>query len=112
MPSLPPCPKCKSEHTYEDGALLICPECAHEWDPDADGAPDNDGARVWRDSAGNVLADGEGLASNERISALALASLKFLDDIEEAVNAALCQSAEPDPNASSVTNYVLCDCID
>lgn len=59
MPSLPPCPKCKSEHTYEDGALLICPECAHEWDPDADGAPDNDGARVWRDSAGNVLADGD-----------------------------------------------------
>ena len=60
----------------------------------------------------NVLADGDGLASNERISALALASLKFLDDIEEAVNAALCQSAEPDPNASSVTNYVLCDCVD
>ncbi len=60
----------------------------------------------------NVLADGDGLASNQRISALALASLKCLDDIEEAVNAALCQTAEPDPSASSVTNYVLCDCID
>ena len=60
----------------------------------------------------NVLADGDGLASNQRVSALALASLKSLDDIEEAVNAALRQPAEPGPNASSITNYVLCDCID
>ena len=28
---LPNCPKCKSEYTYEDGSLLICPECGHEW---------------------------------------------------------------------------------
>ena len=21
------------EYTYEDGALLVCPECAHEWSP-------------------------------------------------------------------------------
>lgn len=60
----------------------------------------------------NILADGDGLASNQRISALALASLKCLDDIENAVNAALCHPAEADPSASSVTNYVLCDCID
>ncbi|MEQ4602729.1 MAG: alkylphosphonate utilization protein, partial [Pseudomonas amygdali] len=25
--SLPSCPKCNSEYTYEDGSLLICPEC-------------------------------------------------------------------------------------
>lgn len=31
MSTLPPCPKCNSEYTYEDGAQLICPECAHEW---------------------------------------------------------------------------------
>jgi len=31
MESLPNCPKCGSEYTYEDGALLVCPECAHEW---------------------------------------------------------------------------------
>src|SRR5690606_35521084 len=31
MSSLPPCPQCKSTYTYEDGPLLICPECAHEW---------------------------------------------------------------------------------
>ena len=31
MTQLPPCPKCNSEYTYEDGANLVCPECAHEW---------------------------------------------------------------------------------
>ncbi|MGJ8678906.1 zinc ribbon domain-containing protein YjdM [Paraglaciecola sp.] len=29
----PPCPNCHSEFVYQDRALLICPECAHEWDP-------------------------------------------------------------------------------
>ncbi|OYW69387.1 MAG: alkylphosphonate utilization protein, partial [Pseudomonadales bacterium 32-42-5] len=29
--SLPNCPKCQSEYTYEDGDLLICPECSNEW---------------------------------------------------------------------------------
>lgn len=31
--SLPPCPACSCEYTYELGALLVCPECAHEWAP-------------------------------------------------------------------------------
>lgn len=31
--SLPNCPQCNSEYTYEDGVLLVCPECGHEWDP-------------------------------------------------------------------------------
>ena len=31
MSELPKCPKCSSVFTYADGALLICPECAHEW---------------------------------------------------------------------------------
>ncbi|HQX08765.1 MAG TPA: alkylphosphonate utilization protein, partial [Zoogloea sp.] len=29
MSSLPPCPQCKSEFTYEDGDNFVCPECAH-----------------------------------------------------------------------------------
>lgn len=59
MSSLPPCPKCQSEFTYEDGAMLVCPECAHEWSPGAaaDDAPE--AARVVRDAVGNVLADGD-----------------------------------------------------
>ena len=28
---LPKCPKCGGEYVYEDGPLLICPECAYEW---------------------------------------------------------------------------------
>ncbi|PKL95927.1 MAG: alkylphosphonate utilization protein, partial [Gammaproteobacteria bacterium HGW-Gammaproteobacteria-9] len=26
MSTLPPCPKCNSEYTYEDGQMLVCPE--------------------------------------------------------------------------------------
>ena len=33
MDKLPNCPKCNSEYTYEDGSLLVCPECAYEWTP-------------------------------------------------------------------------------
>ncbi len=31
--SYPPCPKCNSEFVYQDQDNLICPECAHEWNP-------------------------------------------------------------------------------
>jgi protein PhnA len=58
MSSLPPCPQCKSELTYEDGAMLVCPECAHEWSGAASAA-DSDGPRVVRDANGNVLQDGD-----------------------------------------------------
>lgn len=57
MSSLPPCPKCQSEFTYEDGALLVCPECAHEWSADA--AEGEGDAKVIKDSVGNVLQDGD-----------------------------------------------------
>lgn len=60
MPSLPNCPKCSSEYTYDDGLSLVCPECAHEWSPNAD---DNDSADipelVVKDANGNTLKDGD-----------------------------------------------------
>jgi protein PhnA len=31
MSQLPKCPICSSEYTYEDGDMLVCPECSHEW---------------------------------------------------------------------------------
>ena len=34
--ALPPCPACAEEYAYEDGALLVCPMCGHEWSPAAD----------------------------------------------------------------------------
>jgi protein PhnA len=58
MSELPPCPKCASTFTYEDGHQLVCPECAHEWMPGADEAAASD-ARVVKDAHGSVLADGD-----------------------------------------------------
>ena len=58
MSTLPPCPKCHSEFTYEDCGLYICPECAHEWSTQA-AAPADADSRVYRDSAGNVLQNGD-----------------------------------------------------
>jgi protein PhnA len=57
--ALPACPSCQSEYTYEDGGLYICPECAHEWSAQDTAAAVADEARVYRDSAGNVLQDGD-----------------------------------------------------
>jgi protein PhnA len=38
------------------GALMVCPECAHEWAPD-DSTAEEDG--VIKDAVGNVLTDGD-----------------------------------------------------
>lgn len=58
MSALPPCPQCQSEYTYADGAQFVCPECAHEWSATA-AAPAEDGPKVYRDSTGAVLQDGD-----------------------------------------------------
>ena len=58
MNTLPKCPKCNSEYTYEDGLLFICPECTHEWAKDTvENTGDNDS--IIKDANGNVLADGD-----------------------------------------------------
>jgi protein PhnA len=59
MNALPPCPKCHSEFVYEDGASYICPECAHEWPVNEAAGSAEPAAKVYRDSAGNVLQDGD-----------------------------------------------------
>lgn len=58
MSEFPQCPQCRSDLTYEDGAMYICPECAHEWAKDT---PDNANVqeREVRDAYGNVLSDGD-----------------------------------------------------
>jgi protein PhnA len=53
---LPPCPECHSEFSYEMGELLVCPECAHEWNPND---IEVESVRVIKDASGNVLADGD-----------------------------------------------------
>jgi protein PhnA len=57
MSTLPPCPQCGSEYTYEDGAQLTCPECGHEWSADASAPGDDE--RVIKDANGNLLQDGD-----------------------------------------------------
>jgi protein PhnA len=56
MSSLPNCPKCNSEYTYEDGNLLICPECGHEWNIETASVEEES---VIKDANGNVLSDGD-----------------------------------------------------
>ena len=57
MDTLPPCPQCQSEFTYQDGEMMICPECAHEWPPSDDTVTSDE--LVVRDANGNLLQDGD-----------------------------------------------------
>lgn len=54
--SLPACPKCQCEYVYEDQQLLICPECAYEWNPN--NTSDGDAILI-KDANGTLLADGD-----------------------------------------------------
>ena len=58
MSTLPDCPQCKSELTYEDGTQFVCPECGHEWSRDAATAASEE-SRVVRDANGSELKDGD-----------------------------------------------------
>lgn len=53
------CPQCGSDYPYQDGALWICPECAHEWSADGDAAAKSSAEEGVRDANGNPLADGD-----------------------------------------------------
>lgn len=56
MSALPPCPQCNSPYVYEDGPMYICPECAHEWSPNAASTSDE---MVVYDANGVELKDGD-----------------------------------------------------
>ena len=55
METLPSCPKCGSEYTYVDGDLIICPECAYEWNPNKE----QEDKLIVKDAYGNILNDGD-----------------------------------------------------
>jgi protein PhnA len=59
MSTLPACPQCQSAYAYEDGAMLVCPECGHEWSAQGSEPASADEVRVVRDAVGNVLQDGD-----------------------------------------------------
>ncbi len=56
MSELPNCPQCESEFAYQDGLLLICPSCAHEWNPQEIPQAEDD---VVRDAHGKPLQSGD-----------------------------------------------------
>lgn len=58
MSTLPNCPSCSSEYTYEDGAMYVCPECAHEWAKDGEQDTQTEEAII-TDAHGNILQDGD-----------------------------------------------------
>ncbi|PRD13713.1 zinc ribbon domain-containing protein YjdM [Pantoea coffeiphila] len=57
MQTLPPCPKCHSEYSWQDGDMLNCPECGHVWADGADSGTDE--GLIVKDANGNLLADGD-----------------------------------------------------
>lgn len=63
MASLPACPRCSSELTYQDGQVHVCPECAHEWiagsPPAAARSESEERESVVVDANGNALKDGD-----------------------------------------------------
>lgn len=59
MSEFPPCPKCKSQYTYESDGLFICPECFHEWSAATVEAEQPEAASAIKDANGNILNDGD-----------------------------------------------------
>ena len=58
MSELPNCPECDSEYTYEDGSLIVCPDCGHEFTLHS--LTDSPEETVeFRDAFGTPLADGD-----------------------------------------------------
>lgn len=51
-----PCPKCNSPYAYPMDALMICPECGHEWNPEE---VTEETGLVVKDANGNILQDGD-----------------------------------------------------
>ncbi len=74
MTDIPSCPKCRFMFTYLDGALYVCPECAHEWTHN-DVAIANEELIVHRDSVGNVLADGDSVTISKGLKVKGASSM-------------------------------------
>lgn len=57
---MPSCPKCQSPYVYQDGGLLICPECDYEWSKtDHTAETKIEVENIVRDAHGVELKDGD-----------------------------------------------------
>jgi protein PhnA len=59
MTTIPACPQCAQENTYQDGENYVCADCAHEWPTVANTQADEDDEAVVKDANGTVLKDGD-----------------------------------------------------
>ena len=62
MNELPKCPKCEADFTYLDGALFVCPSCAHEWTEASQTVLEDEEVpedTTVRDAVGNILQTGD-----------------------------------------------------
>jgi len=53
------CLKCGSTYTYEMDALMVCPECAYEWNPNETNSENSGDSFVVKDAHGNILQNGD-----------------------------------------------------
>lgn len=56
MSEAPPCPNCNSPYGYPTDALMMCPECGHEWNPEE---KETSSEKPILDSNGNPLSNGD-----------------------------------------------------
>ena len=59
MSTIPVCPQCGQENTYQDGDNYVCADCAYEWPMVAATAADDEDEAVVKDANGTVLKDGD-----------------------------------------------------
>ena len=85
--NLPKCPKYGSEYTYEDGSMLVCPECFYEWILERSSENEEN---VVKDANGNILQNGDSVtiikdlkvkgASNDLKRGTKVKNIRLIDD--------------------------------
>lgn len=59
MSTIPACPQCTLENTYQDGENYVCADCGFEWPAAASAESNEEDSAVVRDANGTVLNDGD-----------------------------------------------------
>ena len=60
------CPPCKSTYAYAMDALLVCPECGHEWNPHKSSLAKS--SFVVKDVNGNISKRGDTVSTIKHVS--------------------------------------------
>lgn len=62
MSTIPACPQCTLENTYQDGNNFVCADCGHEWPEQEPKQAEDDAVAAVKDANGNILNDGDTVA--------------------------------------------------